>query len=201
MKRLLAGLTLLMGLVSFAHAQGDAAAGQGKTAVCGGCHGVDGNSVMANFPKLAGQGEKYLIKQMKDIQAGNRQVVEMTGLLTGMTEQDFADIAAYFSSQKASQGAAKADLVAKGEKIYRAGNMATGLPACIGCHSPTGKGNASAAFPALAGQHSDYVTAQLKKFREGDRANDGESRMMRDVASKLSDKEIEAVASYVQGLR
>ncbi len=201
MKTLLAGLTLVMGLVSFAHAQGDAAAGQGKTAICAGCHGADGNSMMANFPKLAGQGEKYLIKQLKDIQSGTRPVVEMTGMLNGLTDQDLADISAYFASQKATLGAAKAELVEKGEMVYRAGNMATGLPACIGCHAPDGQGNRAAAFPALAGQHGDYIAAQLKKFRSGDRANDGESRMMRDVASKLTDAEIDAVASYIQGLR
>ncbi len=201
MKTFLAGLVVLVGMVSVAHAAGDAAAGEKKIAVCAGCHGMDGNSAVANFPKLAGQGEKYLIKQMIDINAGTRNVVEMTGILTSLSEQDFADIAAYYSSKTGSPGVAKADLVEKGKSIYRAGNMATGLAACSACHSPNGAGNVSAAFPALAGQHADYIADQLKQFRSGERANDGESRMMRDIAAKLSDAEVIAVSSYIQGLR
>ncbi|PID42884.1 MAG: cytochrome c4 [Proteobacteria bacterium] len=202
MKTLLTGLLVLVGMVSAAHAAGgDAAAGGQKIAVCTACHGADGNSMLTSFPKLAGQGQKYLIKQMIDIKAGTRNVVEMTGLLTPLNEQDFADIAAYYSSQKPSGGVAKADLVEKGKGIYRAGNMATGLAACSACHSPTGTGNVSAVFPALAGQHADYIASQLKKFRSGERVNDGESRMMRDIAAKLTDAEILAVSSYIQGLR
>ena len=137
---------------------------------------------------------------MNDIKTGNRAVPEMTGLLDNMTDQDIQDIASYFASQKTSLEQAKADLVEKGQSIYRAGNMATGLAACTACHAPNGQGNGPAAFPALSGQHSTYIAAQLKKFRSGERANDGDARMMRDIAAKLSDSEIEAVSSYISGL-
>lgn len=200
MKNFVAGLVLAIGFTGVAHAEGDATAGQQKTAVCAGCHGVDGNSLVPTFPKLAAQGEKYLVKQMNDIKSGARAVPEMTGLLDNLTDQDLQDIAAYFASQKTTTGQAKADLVEKGQSLYRAGNMATGVAACTACHGPSGQGNGPAAFPALSGQFSVYVAAQLKKFRSGERTNDGDSRMMRDIAAKLSDAEIEAVSSYVSGL-
>lgn len=201
MKKLLASLVLVLGVVGTAQAAGDATAGQSKVAVCGGCHGVDGNSVMANFPKLAGLGEKYLLKQMTDIRDDKRPVVEMTGLLAASSDQDLADMAAFFASQEISGGAANAELAEKGEALYRGGNLATGLPACSGCHSPSGKGNGPAAFPRISGQHAQYIEIQLNKFRAGERTNDGEARMMRDIASKMSDAEIKALSSYISGLR
>ncbi len=201
MKKLLAGLVMMLGAVSLAHGAGDAVAGQGKAAVCGGCHGVDGNSVLANFPKLAGLGEKYLLKQLNDIKSGKRPVVEMTGLLDALSDQDLQDLAAYYNSQKISLGVAKADLAKKGEALYRGGNLATGLPACSGCHAPNGAGNGPAAIPRLGGQHAQYIEAQLNKFRAGERTNDGDGRMMQDIASKMSDTEIKALASYISGLR
>jgi cytochrome c553 len=200
MKKIIASLVLVMGVAGVAQAEGDAVAGQEKSMLCAGCHGVDGNSVVPTFPKLSGQGEKYLVKQINDIKTGNRAVPEMTGLLDNMTDQDIQDVASYFASQKTSLEQAKADLVEKGQSIYRAGNMATGLAACTACHAPNGEGNGPAAFPALSGQHSVYVAAQLKKFRSGERTNDGDASMMRDIASKLSDSEIEAVSSYISGL-
>lgn len=200
MKNIIAGLVLAMGIAGVAQAGGDVTAGQQKSAVCAGCHGADGNSMVPTFPKLAGQGEKYLVKQMVDIKKGDRAVPEMTGLLDNLTDQDFNDIAAYFAAQKSSLEQAKVDLIEKGQSLYRAGNMATGAAACTACHGPTGQGNGPAAFPALSGQFSGYIATQLKKFRSGERANDGDARMMRDIAAKLSDAEIEAVASYVSGL-
>ncbi|MEH6566555.1 MAG: c-type cytochrome [Halopseudomonas sp.] len=202
MNKLLVSLVLTMGVAASAHAvEGDAEAGQAKVAVCGACHGADGNSPAPNFPKLAGQGERYLLKQLGDIKEGRRVVIEMTGMLDGFNEQDLADIAAYFSSQNLAMGVADPDLAARGEAIYRGGDMATGLPACTGCHSPTGKGNPPAGFPHLAGQHAAYTAKQLTDFREGDRTNDGDAAIMRTVASRLSNKDIAAVASYIQGLR
>lgn len=200
MNKVLVSLLLTLGITGMAHAAGDAAAGQGKAAVCGACHGADGNSPAPNFPKLAGQGERYLLKQMHDIKAGNRQVLEMTGLLTNLSDQDLADIAAYFSSQKMGVGAADPKLVKRGEEIFRGGNLETGMPACTGCHSPDGAGNAAAGFPHLGGQHATYVAKQLTNFREGDRTNDGDSMIMRGIAAKLSNKDIAAVSSYIQGL-
>ena len=200
MNKLIVSLLLTVGISGIAHAAGDAAAGQAKAAVCGACHGPDGNSMAPNFPKLAGQGERYLDKQLHDIKSGKRQVLEMTGLLTNLSDQDLADIAAYFASQKGSVGAADPKIVARGEALFRGGNLDKGLPACTGCHSPDGQGNAAAGFPHLGGQHASYIEKQLTDFREGDRTNDGDSMIMRGIAAKMSNKDIKALASYIQGL-
>lgn len=200
MNKLLVSLLLTLGVSGMAQAAGDATAGQTKAAVCGACHGPDGNSAAPNFPKLAGQGERYLLKQMQDIKGGKRTVVEMTGLLTNLSDQDLADISAFFASQKGSVGAADPKLVARGEALFRGGNLETGMPACTGCHSPNGAGNDLAGFPQLGGQHATYVAKQLTDFREGNRTNDGDSMIMRSIAAKLSNKDIEAVSSYIQGL-
>lgn len=206
MKSILFVTLTALSLVGFVQAKGDASAGQSKAVMCGACHGADGNSAAPSFPKLAGQGEKYLIKQMNDIHEGRRVVATMAGQLDNMSQQDIANIAAYYSSQTGTVGKAKADLVELGERIYRSGNGAAGIAACTACHSPTGAGNAPAGFPKLAGQHAEYIEAQLRAFRTGaeepdkGRANDGETRIMRDIVSRMSDLEIRAVSSYVQGL-
>ncbi|MGH8436678.1 MAG: c-type cytochrome [Pseudomonas sp.] len=200
MNKVLVSLLLTLGITGMAHAAGDAAAGQSKAAMCGACHGADGNSPAPNFPKLAGQGQRYLLKQMSDIKSGKRQVLEMTGLLTNVSDEDLQDIAAYFASQKMSVGAADPKLVARGEELFRGGKLDQGMPACTGCHSPDGAGNAAAGFPQLGGQHATYVAKQLSDFREGNRTNDGDSMIMRGIAAKLSNKDIAAVSSYIQGL-
>jgi cytochrome c553 len=198
--------TLLMGFTAQALALGDVQRGEAKSASCAACHGADGNSAVAAFPKLAGQNARYLIKQLNDVQSGNRSIPQMAGQLDGKTAQDFEDIAAYYAAQKSSYGQANSDLVKLGESIYRAGIKDKGVSACAACHSPTGQGNAPAGMPALGGQHAEYTAAQLKAFRLGadqpakGRVNDGESRMMRDTASRLSDLEIDAVSSYISGL-
>ncbi|MCP8690492.1 c-type cytochrome [Marinobacterium sedimentorum] len=199
MNKLLISLLVTFGISGVAQAAGDAAAGKANTAVCAACHSADGNSAVPNFPKLAGQKEAYLLKQLKEIKAGSRQVVEMTGLLGGFSDQDLANIAAYFASQKVQIGQTPEDQVAAGQQIYRAGLKDKGVAACTACHSPNGTGVASAGFPALSGQHAAYVEKQLKAFRDGARANDPNS-MMRNIAAKLSDNDIKAVAAYVQGL-
>ncbi len=193
--------------------KGDAAAGKEKAAACAACHGADGNSMAPTFPKLAGQGERYLFKQLKEINRadnkGNiiRAVPTMIGQTENLSDQDLADLAAYFASQPGSTAQAKPDLVAKGEQIYRGGIRSKGVPACAGCHSPDGAGIAAAGFPRLAGQHADYIATALKAYRaaqDGDeangRANDGDTRPMRTVAYGLSDSEIAAVASFISGL-
>ena len=207
MNKLIVSLLLTLGITGAAVAaegpvKGDATAGQAKAAVCGACHGPDGNSPAPNFPKLAGQGERYLTKQMHDIKDGKRTVLEMTGLLTNLNDQDLADLAAYFASQKGSVGAADPKLVARGEQLFRGGNLEKGLPACTGCHSPNGAGNAAAGFPHLSGQHATYIAKQLTDFRkeEAGRANDGDAMTMRTIARKLSDEDIAALSSYIQGL-
>lgn len=200
MNKIIVSLLVALGLVGAVQAAGDPAAGQAKAIVCGACHGPDGNSQLPNFPKLAGQGERYLLKQMQDIKSGARPVLEMTGMLEPLSEQDMVDVAAYFASQKMSVGAADAGQVERGQDLFRGGKLAEGMPACTGCHSPDGSGIATAGYPHLGGQHADYIAKQLTAFREGERSNDGDSMIMRDIAAKLSNKDIEAVSNYVQGL-
>ena len=222
MKKLLVSFLVVflvvIGFTSVAQAGGDAAAGKNKAVACVACHGEGGNSIAPTFPKLAGQNARYLVKQMQDIQCGAlsadkqkahkcsaRTVPTMAGQLDAFSDDDLADIAAYYSSQSISGGQANADLVAKGEEIYRAGIGAKSVAACSACHSPTGKGNGPAGYPAVGGQHADYIVAQLKAFRAAadglpGRDNDGDTKIMRDVAYRLSDSEITAVASYISGL-
>jgi cytochrome c553 len=206
-------LAALVGAVNLAQAAtpsliGDAAAGKSKSAVCGACHGPDGNSMVPNFPNLAGQGAPYALKQLQDIKSGARPVPEMAGIVAGLSDQDMADLAAYYSSQTVKVGAADPALVALGEKLYRGGNSASGVSACSACHGANGQGMAQAGFPALSGQHAAYTEAQLKAFRaagredaEGKRRNnDGDTMMMQATAARLSDNEIKALASYINGL-
>ena len=187
-------------------AAGDAEAGQAKAATCVACHGVDGNSAVPTFPKLSGLGHKYLLKQMQDIRDGRRPVALMAGQVDNMTDQDLSDIAAFYDAQPRTGGTADPDKVSLGRKVYLGGIAERQVPACSGCHSPTGNGNGPAGYPALAGQHADYVAAQLKMFRKGyedpaGRTNGGDAKIMRTTAFRMSDMEIEAVASYIEGLQ
>jgi len=181
-------------------AAGNAEAGKAKSVACGACHGADGNSLAPTFPKLAGQHESYLLKQLKDIKSGARSVPTMAGQLDAMSEQDLADMAAFYAVQPATPGVAKEELVELGESVYRAGIREKGVAACTACHSPTGAGNGPAKYPVLSGQHADYIATQLRAFRNDERTNDGDTRIMRDIASRLIDKQLDAVASYASGL-
>lgn len=202
MNKIIASLLLTLGITGLAHAAGDAEAGKGKIVLCQACHGQDGNTaLMPNYPKLAGQGERYLLKQMQDIKSGARPVVEMTGMLDGLNEQDMADVAAWYASQTSTLGEADAELAAHGEAIYRGGKLGQGVPACSGCHSPDGSGMDDAFYPRLGAQNAAYIAKQLDEFREGVRTNDGDGMVMQGVADKLSNKDIKALASYIQGLR
>lgn len=203
MKQLLqlaALLSLLASLPLFA--AGDATAGQAKAAVCAACHNIDGNSAVPNWPKLAGQHAAYLERQITLIKSGDRAVPEMAGIVMMLSEQDIADIAAWFSSQSIAAGLADEALVASGETLYRAGNTGKDIPACMSCHGPAGKGNPLAGYPALAGQHAVYTEKMLKGFRSGQRwgNEDAPSKIMTDVANRLTDDEIRALAAYMQGL-
>ena len=173
-------------------AVGDAAAGESKVAVCAGCHGSDGNSMVPSFPKLAGLGEKYMTAQLRMIKSGERVIVEMTGILDASTDQDLQDMAAYYDSKAmAISGAQDITLVGIsdpdealdfGENVYR------------------GKGNNPAGYPALGGQYASYIEKQLLAYRRGERASGGNAKIMQGVAANLSDKEIKAVANYISGL-
>ena len=180
-------------------AEGDAAAGQAKSALCGSCHGVDGNSLMAMNPKLAGQSARYMVKQLQEFKSGARESAIMASMVLSLSDQDMEDIAAWYSSQQPTIQGANPESIELAERLYRAGNSEIAVAACSACHSPTGKGNAPAGFPLLSGQHAEYTLQQLKNFRSGARQNDG-SAMMRTVVERLTDKELEALASYVSGL-
>lgn len=202
MKRLLmaAVLGMAMSTTSLVMAAGNAGAGKGKAAVCAACHGTDGNSLSDAFPKLAGQHEGYIVKQLMDFKNGDRQNALMAPMVANLSEQDMADLGAYYASQKTAPGAVSEELVAAGEQIYRGGNKETGVPACMACHGPNGSGVPAANWPKLSAQYSSYVETQLHAFAKGDRANDSNS-MMRDIASKMSEAEIKAVSAYVFGLK
>ncbi|HEY9199864.1 MAG TPA: c-type cytochrome [Gammaproteobacteria bacterium] len=182
-----------------AGAAGDAAAGKAKAAACASCHGADGNSANPDWPKLAGQHDKYLAKQLANFKNGDRKNAMMAPMAMGLSEQDMADIAAYFASQTQNGGKADPAQVAGGEKLYRGGNATSGVAACMACHGPNGMGNPQANFPRLSGQHAAYTVIQLKAFRAGERANDA-GKMMQNIAARMTDDEMKAVASYIEGL-
>lgn len=199
MKKLLVGLTVSLSLAGLAHAAGDAKAGEAKAAICAGCHGVNGVAMIPNYPSLAGQHESYLTKQIIEIRDGARKVPEMTGMVAAFSDQDAANVAAYFAAMPKNLGQADPALLERGRELYRAGDMAKGIPACTACHSPNGMGNAQAKYPTLSGQNPAYTEAALKKFRDGSRTNDP-NKMMSGIAAKMSDKDIQAVSNYVFGL-
>lgn len=196
------GLAIVLWATSVtALAEGDPARGKELNATCVACHGTDGNSAAGSFPSIAGQQYKYLLKQLEEIQSGERAAPLMTGILDNMSAQDLQDLAAFYAEQTPKGGAADPALAELGETIYLAGIVRKGIAACTACHLPNGRGNNAAKFPALAGQWPEYTIAQLKAFRSGARHNDGDGKMMRTVAMDLSDEEIEAVASYLYGLQ
>ncbi len=205
MRKLLASLAITMGAVGAAHADleadADAAAGREKAQTCAACHGQEGISPSAAFPHLAGQQASYTAKQIMDIRDGHRVVAQMAGQVDDFSDQDAWDVAAFYADQDANLGQAEddAELLARGEELYRAGDLAKGIPACAACHTPTGEGIGSAVYPALSGQFVDYTVSTLQDFAAGERANDP-GNIMRDIASSMSDADMEAVANYVLGL-
>lgn len=194
---LVASLSLLQ---SNAVADGDAAAGKAKSATCAACHGADGNSANPEWPKIAGQHASYTVLQLQAYKEGKRENALMSPMSMGLSEADMADLAAYFSEQPATPGMADPELVATGERVYRGGNPSRGVPACIACHGPSGKGNPLTMYPKLSGQHAVYTYAQLKAYADQVRKSD-KNQMMRNIADRMSDSDMRAVASYIQGLR
>ena len=203
-------LFLMLAVGCNVYADGDPEAGKAKVTACIGCHGVDGNSAVPMWPKLAGLGEKYLYQQLMHVKNGERVIPSMTGLLTSSSEQDLQDMAAYYDSKKRQLSGAKEielvktkdprEVLALGERIYRAGNLKSGVAACSGCHSPSGLGNSPAGYPALGGQHAEYIEKQLLAYRRGERDSGSNAQIMQGVAEYLSDDEIKAVANYISGL-
>jgi cytochrome c553 len=201
--RLPGPLLALMALIiaGTCQASGSPEAGQAKAATCAACHGIDGNSQNPEWPSIAGQHESYIIKALRSFKNGDRQNVLMSGMAMPLSDEDMADLAAYFSSQKRAGNVADPAVVATGERLYRGGNKDTGVSACLACHGPTGQGNPAAGWPVIAGQHATYSAAQLAAYRSKQRSTDGDTQMMRNVAASLTDDEIKAVSSYIQGLR
>lgn len=182
-----------------AFAQGDAAAGKSKAGACAACHGADGNSSNPEWPSLAGLGEKYIVEQLQAFKTGARQNPLMTPQAQPLSEQDMRDLGAYFSELPMKPGGADEKLARAGEKIYRGGIAGKGVPACAACHGAAGEGNPAAGYPRLGGQQPVYMVNALDAYRSGQRKTEG-AAIMQDIASKLSDEEMRAVASYASGL-
>ena len=200
-KLLIAAFCALFGMTTSVMAAGDATAGKNKAAMCMGCHGADGNSPSDAFPKLAGQHEDYVAKQLADFKAAtHRNDPTMLGMVAALSTKDMQDLAAFYASQKVKAGMADEKQVALGKAVYQGGNLASNVPACMGCHAPTGNGNPGAKFPSLKGQHAKYTAKQLRDFRDGKRKNDA-GKMMRNVAARMTNAEIDAVAQYIAGLK
>jgi len=179
---------------------GNADSGKDKVATCAACHGQDGNSMVGLWPSLAGQNVNYLVRQLQHIKSGKRSITEMTGLLDNFSTEDLEDIAAFYASQSNTIGQVSADKLELGRKLYYAGSLDKGIPACTACHSPKGKGNAPAGYPLLSGQQPEYIAKALKNYRSGEIDNDESSQMMMAIAYKLDDVEIDALSSFIHGL-
>jgi cytochrome c553 len=180
---------------------GDATAGQTKAAACGACHGMDGNSTDAQYPKLAGQHEMYIAHQLHNFKSGSRQNPVMQGMAAPLSSQDMHDIGAYFASKRSLPGVADQALVDQGQKLYREGDTARGIPACMACHSIDGRGNPGAMYPQLTSQHAQYIEAKLKDFHDGVTwGNEPHAQIMPTIAKKLEPQDIAALASYIEGL-
>ncbi|MGL4713988.1 MAG: c-type cytochrome [Shewanella sp.] len=207
MKKLALALSVVIAAISSpAIAEGNAEAGKTKIIVCSACHGMDGNSMIDMYPKLAGQHPTYLQKQLHDFRSAaqtggkeGRMDPIMAGMSIALSDQDILDISAYFSSQAIQVTEAK-DIPELGEKLYKGGDVSRGITACMACHGQDGKGAELAGFPTLAGQHPTYIKIQLTKFRDMGRHNDLNG-MMQDVAKKLNDSDIEALSKYLSSLK
>ena len=181
---------------------GDVDAGKAKAITCTACHGAEGNSVNPVWPNLAGQNAAYLVEQLQAFKNGDRSDPLMTAQSMMLSDEDMADLSVYFESlPAAAQPVADVSLVDRGEALYRGGNTERGTSACLACHGPSGDGNPAAAYPALAGQHATYTAKQLRDYASGSRRSDGKTMQMRDIAATLDEKDIEALAAYVQGLK
>lgn len=197
-------VTLAAGTLAHPQAlvEGSVEAGRAKSITCAACHGADGNSVNPAWPNLAGQNAKYLVQQLQAFKAGARSDPLMTPQAMMLSEEDMHNLAVYYASQQsAPKTVAQPATVDLGQSLYRGGDTETGAAACTACHGPTGRGNPAAAYPLLRGQYAVYVAKQLRDYAAGRRTSDQPQRMMQEIASRLSEQDIVAVASYVQGLK
>ena len=180
--------------------KGNAANGAKLVGTCVACHGADGNSVVGQWPTLAGQRESYLFEQLEHIRDEERVIAVMKGLLNDYSDDELRDMAAFYAEQTTKVSRADDTNLVLGQKIYRAGNVESGVPACTGCHGPAGKGLESAQYPMLGGQKAEYVVTSLIAYQTGERAIDEHGKIMQGIASRLTVEEIRAVANYVSGL-
>ncbi|WP_417438755.1 c-type cytochrome [Idiomarina sp.] len=207
MKKFAIFLGLFFGTAGIAVAQsGDAEVGKEKSQVCAACHGPNGESPTDMYPHLAGQHQKYLLKQLKDFKLASETGGEegrnnpiMMGQVASLSEEDMADLAAFYAAKDSPKGETPEDIIAKGEDLFRRGNPETNMPSCAGCHGPRGNGIGLAAFPDISGQHAAYTKSQLEMFRSGERANDPNG-MMQGVTEKMTDEEIELLSKFLSGL-
>lgn len=180
---------------------GDAKAGEAKAAVCGACHGMDGNPTDRQYPKLAGQNEAYIARQLALYKHMQRQNPIMLGFASTLSAQDMHDLGAFFATKSPTPGVADEALLERGQALYRGGDAKLGVPACMACHGPDGGGMAGTGYPHLGGQWTDYVATQLTQWKNGTTwGDDLNARIMPDIAQRLSEADIAAVASYVEGL-
>lgn len=187
----------ILACLGVAHAEGDAKAGKQKSEACAGCHGVDGNPQAPMFPKLAGQHFTYLSRQLQDFKSKKRVDQVMNAMVESLSDADIADISAWYASQKRTTETVESN--ALGEKIFRIGLADKAVPACSGCHAPTGSGNRDAGYPALAGQYASYLAKVLNDYKGGERSNDPNA-IMRTIASRMDEQQINAVADFLSGL-
>ena len=201
----LAGLTLMViQAQATSLVDGDAEAGKAKSTTCAACHGANGNSMAPLWPNIAGQAAKYTVQQLKAFKDGKRVDPLMSSQALMLSEQDMRDLAVYFETLPApAQPVAdpSPSLLKRAEALYRGGNAEDGIPACIACHGPTGRGNPGAAYPALKGQHAAYTAKTLNDYASGMRESDGPTQIMRAVSARLSADDIAALAAYMQGLK
>ncbi len=200
MPRLMVMLLALAPIMAVA--VGDPEAGEEKSAVCAACHGMDGNSEVAEWPKLAGQHVDYAARQTRLVRDQIRDVPEMYPMVMDLSDQDIADIAAFYAEQTLQPGVADEELVELGRRVYHDGNHESGVPACAACHGPSGEGIPGAHYPLIRAQHADYTMDRLERYRAGETNGDDDefSKMMVGVAARLTDEEISAVSSYIEGL-
>lgn len=206
MKKIISALATLVVLSGIAQADGlvdgDAAVGQTKSITCAACHGQDGNSVNPVWPSIAGQHATYMVEQLQAFKNGSRTEPLMLGQVMTLSDEDMRNLAVYYEGMSpAAKSVADPAVISLGERLYRGGDRASNASACIACHGPTGRGNPAASVPSVRGQYAVYSAAQLRAYASGARKSDGATRVMRDIASTLSEEEIVAVASYMQGLQ